>query len=415
MTNRTVEIDLVASEFEWEYLPGQPTRVWGYNRQVPGPTIEANAGDTLVVRLHNQLPEPTTIHWHGLRIPAPMDGTEDTQPTVQPGAVFEYRFVLPDAGTFWYHPHTNETVQLERGLYGALVVRDPHEELVVDEDRTFVLRDVKLDRHAQIAKFGGFGQRHNGRKGNVLLVNGKPQPMQTVRAGQFERWRFINTASGRYFRLTLGGREFRIIGTDGGAIEAPVFATEVSLAPADRIEILAGPFGEGDTVQICDDRTTIAVVEVITRTASRAHIPARLRTIEPIAPFDTEPTRKLKLFAMPSRQVIDFTVNGQAHLHDQPVRLGEVQVWEIVNLTPMHHPFHLHGYFFQVLSVNGKEPPYRSWEDTVDVPPLGRVRIAWKPEDRAGRWMYHCHILEHHAAGMMAHFETVEGSDPDVR
>src|SRR5688500_6887972 len=109
---KTIEIDLTASEFEWEYVPGRRTRVWGYNEQVPGPVIEANVGDELVVRLHNQLAEPTTIHWHGLRIPSPMDGTEATQATVQPGETFEYRFVLPDAGTFWYHPHTNETAQL---------------------------------------------------------------------------------------------------------------------------------------------------------------------------------------------------------------------------------------------------------------------------------------------------------------
>src|SRR5436190_11257334 len=118
---------LEARESEWEIAPGRVVRGLGFNGQVPGPTLEASVGDTLVVALTNALDEPTTIHWHGLRIPAAMDGTENVQRAVQPGASFEYRFVLPDAGTFRYHSHANETEQIERGLYGALVVRGPDE------------------------------------------------------------------------------------------------------------------------------------------------------------------------------------------------------------------------------------------------------------------------------------------------
>ena len=102
-----------------------------------------------------------------------------------------------------------------------------------------------------------------------------------------------------------------------------------------------------------------------------------------------------------------FVVNKQPHHRDKPVKVGETQVWELVNDTLMDHPFHLHGFFFQVLSVNGKAPAFRSWEDTVNLPPRSRVRIAWKADDRVGEWMYHCHILEHHQSGMMAHFEVV--------
>src|SRR5438876_42580 len=119
---REVVIELEAAQQPWDIGGGfGPVQGWSYNATVPGPTIEARQGDTLVVRLTNRLTEPTTIHWHGLRLPAPMDGTQDVQKTVAPGEQFEYRFALPDAGTFWYHPHTNETVQLERGLYGVLV------------------------------------------------------------------------------------------------------------------------------------------------------------------------------------------------------------------------------------------------------------------------------------------------------
>lgn len=118
-----VEFELTAREADWAYAPGRSVRGFGFNGVVPGPTIEAEVGDTIQVRLANDLSQPTTIHWHGLRIPADMDGTEAVQQPVEPGGTFEYRFVVPDAGTFWYHSHVNETEQLERGLYGALIVR----------------------------------------------------------------------------------------------------------------------------------------------------------------------------------------------------------------------------------------------------------------------------------------------------
>jgi FtsP/CotA-like multicopper oxidase with cupredoxin domain len=118
-SGRTVEVALEARETEWEYADERAIRGFAFNGEVPGPTIEAEVGDTLVVRLTNRLPEPTTIHWHGLRIPAEMDGTELVQRPVEPGESFEYRFVVPDAATFWYHSHVNETEQLGRGLYGA--------------------------------------------------------------------------------------------------------------------------------------------------------------------------------------------------------------------------------------------------------------------------------------------------------
>src|SRR6185437_10843483 len=124
---RVVSVELDAVDVDWEFSPGKKTRAWGFNGQVPGPVIEARQGDVLEVRLTNRLPEPTTIHWHGLQIPASMDGTDMVQHPIAPGESFTYRFKLPDAGTFWYHPHMNETVQLERGLYGAIVVRGPNE------------------------------------------------------------------------------------------------------------------------------------------------------------------------------------------------------------------------------------------------------------------------------------------------
>ena len=118
-------------------------------------------------------------------------------------------------------------------------------------------------------------------------------------------------------------------------------------------------------------------------------------------------TRAVELgFKLSLRRGFDFVINGERHHHDEPVNVGELQVWDVVNTTQIDHPFHLHGFFFQVLEIDGKKPAWRSLEDVINVPPRATARIAWYLDDRPGMWMYHCHILEHHAAGMMAHFEV---------
>src|SRR5690349_14938699 len=133
---------LEAAELEWEIAPGRTVRGYGFNGQMPGPVLEAKQGVPLEIEFTNRLPEPTVIHWHGLRIPAAMDGTEIVQRPVQPGETFTYRFTPPDAGTFWYHPHLNETEQLEKGLYGALIVRGA-DELSLDDERILVFDDLR--------------------------------------------------------------------------------------------------------------------------------------------------------------------------------------------------------------------------------------------------------------------------------
>ena len=415
---------LEAAEIEWEIAPGRTVRGYGFNGQVPGPVLEAKQGVPLEIEFTNRLPEPTVIHWHGLRIPAAMDGTEIVQRPIQPGETFTYRFTPPDAGTFWYHPHVNETEQLEKGLYGALIVRAA-DELTLDDEKVLVFDDVRVDTSGQIAKFGGLIDRHNGREGNVRLINGTSEPELTIAAGQIERWRIVNASSARYVRLSLGGRPFQIIGSDGGLIEAPVTVTEVLLPAADRVELAVGPFDDQGAVLHIQDLPyyrmagkkgveQFGTLRVTSRKPSTARVPARLREIAPLVIGDVNVTRTVKLgFKVSLRRGLDFVVNGERHHHDQPVKVGELQVWDIVNKTRMDHPFHLHGFFFQVLAINGQKPAWRSMEDVINVPPSGTVRIAWYPDDRPGSWMYHCHILEHHAAGMMAHFDVVRSVKED--
>jgi FtsP/CotA-like multicopper oxidase with cupredoxin domain len=419
---QTKLFQLTASEFDWKISDNKTIKAWGFNNSVPGTVLKAKKGDEVIIKVKNNLQQTTVVHWHGIRLPASMDGTGETQKLVQPDEEFEYRFIVPDAGTFWYHSHQNETEQMERGLYGALIVEDETDP-ITDADRVFMIDDMKLTRSNEFKEgnfFSCWFERHDGREGDTLLINGKENPIIEMYAGQIERWRFINAASAKYFRLYLEGKTFKIIGTDGGLLEAPREVNEVLIIPGERVDIIAGPFAEGETfsieslpynrmTSIKPKRQKYATVKVGVSKPSVAFIPENLRTIESLASHDAVVTRKVNFSVGPSwKHGIDFLVNGDVHTSDKPVNVGELQVWEVSNTSLMDHPFHLHGFFFQVIEENGKPLEYKAWKDTYNLKPKSKIKIAWIPDNRPGRWMYHCHIIEHHEAGMMAHFEVVD-------
>jgi FtsP/CotA-like multicopper oxidase with cupredoxin domain len=419
---RTRNYNLAISEFEWKISDQKTVRAWGFNESFPGPVLKAQKGDTMVIKVKNNLPEATVIHWHGIQLPASMDGTDSVQKPIKPGEEFEYRFIVPDAGTFWYHSHFNETEQVDRGMYGALIVED-ETDLAFDAEQVLMIDDLKLNFKNQFKK-GNFIQRwmerHDGRQGNTILINGKEDAVITISGGQTERCRFINSSSARYVRLSLGGKAFKIIGTDGGLIERPVSVTEVLMVPGERMDLAVGPFTAGEsfsmetlpynrTTFVKSHRQKIGTVKVGSEKPSNVIFPEELRKIELLTPKDTAVNRKIKFSVGPSwKHGIDFLVNGDTHNTDEPVYAGDLQVWEISNTSLMDHPFHLHGFFFQVIEENGKTPAYKAWKDTYNLKPKSKIKIAWMPENRPGEWMYHCHILEHHEAGMMGHFEVID-------
>jgi len=419
---QTKFFQLTASEFDWKISDNKIIKAWGFNNTVPGPVLKAKKGDGIIIKVKNNLQQPTVVHWHGIRLAASMDGTGQTQKPILPGEEFEYKFVVSDAGTFWYHSHQNETEQMERGMYGALIVEDETDP-VTDGERVFMIDDMKLTRNNEFKEgnfFSRWFERHDGREGETLLINGKENSTIEMHAGQTERWRFINAASAKYFRLHLDGKTFKIIGTDGGLLETPREVNEVLLIPGERVDIIAGPFAEGETFSIeslpYNRMTSIkpkwqkyATVKVGATKPSVAFIPENLRRIETLASQNAIVTRRVNFSVGPSlKHGIDFLVNGDVHTNDKPVNVGELQVWEVSNTSLMDHPFHLHGFFFQVIEENGKPLDYKAWKDTYNLKPKSKIKIAWIPDNRPGRWMYHCHILEHHEAGMMAHFEVVD-------
>ena len=242
---RVVEVQLEAKEASVELVPGTTTKVWSYNGMVPGPLIVANLGDQVIVHLRNRLPQAVTIHWHGVEVPAVMDGSNISQPPIEPGESFTYRFRPLTAATYWYHSHINGAEQVERGLYGGFVVRNQEKDAKLglpDDERMFVLDDVLIDDKGAVPGFATDSasnlapriralQLADGREGNHLLVNGREVPTYEVTAGEPQRWRIVNVANGRFMRLSIPGQTMYRIAGDAGLIGHPEQVRNVSMFP----------------------------------------------------------------------------------------------------------------------------------------------------------------------------------------
>ncbi len=409
-----VRVALEAREGDWEIAPGCEVRTSTINGSVPGPTLQARVGQLLNVEVTNNLSDVLTLHWHGLQVTSLLDGTELVQRGIPPGETFEYRFHVADAGTFWYHPHTHDPFDSARGLYGAVIFRGRGEP-VLDGEKVLLLDEVSLER-AGWRPNGPMqiGVPRNG-PGDLRLVNGRASPVLEMAAGTIERWRIINVSYSRCIRLSLGSEPFQILGTDGGFVSGPVEAREVLLVPGNRIDLAVGPFAEGSKVRIQalqwgpeEYPVDFATVRVGSRRSSHASIPRALKAIERLVPAGVEAvvSQTVRLSGSAAFRRPHFFGDGSLPHHIEPVRVGTVQVWDVVNEGAIDQAFHLHGFFFQVLEVNGVEPAFRSWEDSYNVPAGGHVRIAWRPEDRPGSWLYHCHILRSEE-GHPAHFDIL--------
>ena len=232
------------------HLVGAPhpeTAVWSYNGVVPGPEIRLRQGEHVQITVENRLAEETTVHWHGLRVPNAMDGVPHlTQPPIAPGETFVYDFDVPDAGTYWYHPHQRSYEQVGRGLYGPLIVEE-REPIQVDRELTWVLDDWRLLPDAQISDdFGGFmDASHNGRVGNTVTLNGRIPQTFAVRAGERVRLRLINAANARIFGLELQDHRPTVIALDGQPVEPhEPDGGRVVLGPAMRADLILDMIGD---------------------------------------------------------------------------------------------------------------------------------------------------------------------------
>lgn len=411
--------DITAAPTEHALGDGRRLAVWAYNGTVPGPTLRIRLGETLRVRFSNALPDETTIHWHGVRLPNEMDGVPSlTQPAVTPGDTFVYEFTPKDAGTFWFHPHVRSSEQVERGLYGVLIVEDV-DPPAYDRDLVWVLDDWRLDDAGQIDE--RFNTRHDlahdGRWGSVRTVNGRTEETLTLRPGERVRLRLLNSANGRIVAPDFGGLQARIVAVDGLYLREAIAADGFELAPGNRVD-----------VDLTADRLTSEVIDVVDRfgrggdviarvvidgepsptpsfaSPARAHVPAWAVGLE-VAPHHT-----YRLNARSGGQYgIEWTIDERAFTghtahHDSSaevsLRRGQFHRLQFVNESARLHPIHIHGMFFRVLARNGTRVDEPFFRDTVLVHGRETIDIGVIATD-AGSWMLHCHILEHAEAGMM--------------
>jgi FtsP/CotA-like multicopper oxidase with cupredoxin domain len=413
---------------------GHPdTAVWSYNGAVPGPELRLKQGERLRVQVENALGVDTTVHWHGVRVPNAMDGVPHlTQAPIKAnGGRFWYEFELRDAGTYWYHPHLGSPEQVGRGLYGPLIV-DEAQPPALDRDIVWMLGDWRLDREARIvADFGNFmDASHAGRIGNTVTVNGAIRETFELRAGERIRLRLVNAANARIFGLEFRGHDPMVIALDGQPV-APhrPEGGRIVLGPSMRADVLLDATGEpGRSYTVVDDfypRGTYRLLDL--RYANerlrggRAGAPLPKLAPNPLAEPDLAAASRHRvefgggmmgnmpgMGMMGSMHRMAWTVNGKpmpdnGHAHEPILKLvlGRSYVLELVNDTQWHHPIHLHGHVFRVVSRDGKPTRHREWLDTVLLPPRSRAEIAFVA-DNPGNWMLHCHVLEHQASGMMA-------------
>lgn len=424
-----VEVTLTAAPTTLALGNGLAPGFWAYNGSVPGPTIEVNEGDRVRVTFRNRLPLDSTVHWHGMPVPADQDG--NPMDPVAPGADRVYEFTLPagSAGTYWYHPHAHRTTheQVFRGLAGLVIVRDPRDPLTLAgvTEVPMVVGDLRLDARGLIAPNTAIDMI-GGRIGAMLLVNGRRSPRLAIRAGETQRWRVLNASSARFLELVLEQGSFTLVGSDGGLLGAPVAGlARVRLAPAERVELLVTGAGQAGALTSVDTlahaggmmmggagspAARLLTLETVAGAASPFALPAALRLIAELPAATSARRVVLSGDGMMSPFAIDGRTFEMGRV-DAVSRRGEAERWEVANASFMDHPFHIHGTQFQVVarSLGGRTAPepWLAWKDTVDVRAGETVALKVR-HDLPGLRMYHCHILEHEDAGMMATLNVVE-------
>lgn len=391
-----------------------PTPVYSYNGMIPGPIIKGKAGSVLVVDVFNQLHEPTSVHWHGLRIDNAMDGVPGvTQAAIEPGGHFEYRLDLQEAGTYWYHPHFNAGEQMERGLKGALIV-ESRTPLPWSQDIVWLIDDWRLQQDGTI--FPNFNTphdlMHDGRWGNAITINGTVAPELVAVPGQRILLRLINGANARILSTSLDGLPVRVIAVDGRPVSAFFPLTNFILSPGNRIDLdITIPMDAVGKTFFLEDRFTrkpnplgkITVKDAPPVTPS-AFVPPMASGFIPAATFDEIPVAKTwELDAVRGGQFgIGWTMNQRLwpNADTAGFKIGKPVKIAFVNRSNRLHPMHIHGAFFRVLAVNGNPAVEPFTRDTVLVGPRQTITIGLIPAHE-GIWLTHCHIQSHAESGMM--------------
>lgn len=448
-------INLTAKEAVNQFDSTHKFTVWTFNGSVPGSTIRVKQGEKVTIHLKNELPEPVTIHWHGLPVPNSQDGIPGvTQNAVQPGQTYTYQFVATVPGTYWYHSHQDSVNQVDKGLYGALIVEGKNEEKV-DKDYTLVLDDwissgKTMDEMGGMSGMSGMSMSGDHKKdnsnGNVMnnmdmssmnmmdnmgmydlyTINGKSGdsiPPLKVKTGDKVRIRLINAGYITH-QIHLHGHDFKVIATDGNPINNPSMLKDqlINVAPGERydIEFTANNPGNWyleshDPANAGENMVAKIQYEGINNTSDKRNYQDLLPSFDLTKygeaekgefmlnqKYDVEYTMNLNT-GMDKNGMV-YTINGKAFPNTALIKVkkGDLVKVTMKNLSKnVDHPMHLHGHTFQVLSKNGK-PLTGSpiMKDTINLKPGDEYVVAFKANN-PGDWMFHCHDLHHASAGMV--------------
>jgi len=406
------------------------TRTWGFNGDYLGPTLRASKGEQVTVNVHNGLDEATSVHWHGMHLPARMDGGPHQE--VEPGTTWSptWRIDQP-AATLWYHPHPHGRTEshVYRGLAGLFLLDDPSAPVAAlpnrygVDDVPVIVQDKRFSRDGQFdGSHGVFGDI--GVLGDTLLVNGSVGPYHQVTAERV-RLRLLNASTARSYRFALSDeRSFALVGTDGGLLPAPAEVRSVQLSPAERAEIVVTmrpgehvtlrsvppDLGEVGVARFAGGADSFDVLQLRaagTLVASPP-VPARLADVPRLDPAGAAQQRR---FVLSGRRINGDRIDLDRV--DAVVTKDTTEVWRVRNGHDTPHSFHVHDVQFQVLTVDGRRPPaYLSgWKDTIYLRPRTEFVIIARFADHAdpgSPYMFHCHVLFHEDQGMMGQFVVVE-------
>ncbi|GMV20455.1 MAG: periplasmic cell division protein (SufI) [Acidimicrobiia bacterium] len=464
-----VELTLRAAPGSVPLFAGAQTQVWRYTGTLQrgpagtlttdpnsylGPTLRFRRGQRVRITFVNDLPEASIVHWHGLDVPEAADGHPHL--AIEPGRQYVYEFeVINRAGTYWYHPHPHGRTgaQVARGLAGLLIVEDDEEARLRlpsgDAELCCVVQDRRLDGGNQFTYLGpGMMDRMHGFLGDRFLVNGRPTPTHNV-ATQAHRLRLLNGSSSRVYKLGWSdGTPLTVIGTDGGLLERPRTMRHLTLAPAQRADLIidlsgrevgssvhlqAVGFPQSDvdpTMGMMGGPSAADAVLMTLKVERRVSVPFALPDVlsKYDASWTAEPGAPVRELPITFRQAQWFLDGRTFDMHEttpgETVKAGSTHIWNVMNVggmmgTPMAHPFHMHGRQFRILSrtpLTGATPGSESvregllddgWHDTVLILPNEQVRLQIRFSDYPGLFLYHCHLLEHEDMGMMRNFRIV--------
>ncbi|MBW3110955.1 multicopper oxidase family protein [Bacillus sp. MCCB 382] len=422
---------LTAEEKQWNISEDKKVSAWTYNGTVPGESLHVTEGDVVQVKLVNELDVPVTIHWHGVLLPNKMDGIPGlTQDAVQPGESFTYEFVANDAGTYWYHSHQQSSIQVDKGLYGSLVVEEKEKEYKKDE--VFILDEWAVDQEREdISNMGGMmmgamsgdGEADTKQMYDTFTVNGKAgraiEPL-TMEAGEKARLRFVN-AGYQEHRLVFPEGSMRVIANDAEHVVSEDHESNVlEIAPGERMDVeFTKPeketvfIGQEQSVENAEDM----IIPVVSERNQNRHQGATLakeagvakgisygsekpifgEIPEPDVTYDMDLSMGMSMGEGMSFQINDETFPDTPPIH---VKDGDIVKVTLRNNGRMNHPMHLHGHRFQVNSKNGREFEKPIVKDLIHVKP-GEEYVIYFKADNVGEWLFHCHDNNHAARGMV--------------